>query len=202
MTRLRSRATKVFLTMCATLTLLMVALALPGGATACACGELRGPVVAHGQSLYGVPWRVKATLFARMNTQPRSVYVAFSMPSLFGVGWGTSLVLPIHRAFVMSATMGLEVTPYPESDFNGVVAHDIATLQVGMSDDSTLTIQPEFAPSQIRDRFPWLRGLRFFDEFFPAGPRPEVVTALDAAGSVIARGRMDRGHLRLFRRSG
>lgn len=201
MTRLCNRAFRWSLGMCATLALLM-AIALPRGATACACGEFQGPVVAHGKSLYGVPWRIKATLFSRTRTQPRWVYISFSMPSVFGVGWGTGLDLPIHRAFVLSAITGTEITPYPEGDLSGVAAHDVATLQVGMSDGSSLTIQPEFAPSHIRDRFPWLRGLRFFDAFFPAGPRPEVVTALNAAGSVIAHGRTNRGHFPLLRGTG
>ena len=61
-----------------------------------------------------------------------------------------------------------------------------------MSDGSHLEIRPHAARPVLRDRFPWLRRLRFYDSFYPA-IRPLSVSALDLRGVVVARASLARG---------
>jgi hypothetical protein len=168
----------------------------PAGATACACGEFNGKVVAHGTSLYGVPWRIKASRLPRDSATGPAVLVDFSIAAkdeYSEAGWGTVFALPVAPAFLLSAKTGVEIDRYPEGDFSGVTDGRVETLIVTMSEGEPLTIHPQLAPTGFRRNLPWLRGLRFFDEFYAAGRRPVAIAALDSEGVVIARRRGDRG---------
>ena len=167
----------------------LTAILLPGGASACACGEFRGVVVAHGKSLYGVPWRIKAApLPPRTKTSPPGIRVHFSIGTAdSGIGYFASLPRKLPPELVFTATKGSGIDDYPESDLSGVTQGRVVELVVKMSDGQFLTVHPALAPPETRERFPWLRGLRFFDAFFPSSQEPLKVTAFDRAGRVLAR---------------
>jgi hypothetical protein len=173
------------------------------GAPACGCGEVRGPVVAKGQSLYGLPWRIKAALARSRGPRgswDRAVEVHFSIGrenDYTGTGYFTHLGLPLHPAFVLTANEGREIDEYPEGDVSGVTRRDVWTLTIEMSRGESLNVQPTLAPSRLLKRFSWLRGVRFYDVFFPADQRPRMITALDRNGHVLARYSNHRG---IFRR--
>jgi hypothetical protein len=170
---------------------LITAAGLPKTAPACACGELNGVVMAHGSSLYGVPWRIKAALLTPTSTtSSRYLDVQFSIgptEGYTGVGYFADLPLPLRPAFVFTATSGSEIDQYPEGDLSGVTNHNVTKLVVGMSEGDPLTVYPSFAPPEVRKRFPWLRAARVFDVFFPSSVRARVVTAYDRNENVLAR---------------
>jgi hypothetical protein len=165
------------------------AILLPGGASACACGEFQGVVVAHGKSLYGVPWRIKAApMLPRTKTSPPGIRVHFSIGDPDGtVGYFTSLPRRLPPELVFTAIKGSGISDYPESDLSGVAQSRAVELVVKMSDGQFLTVRPTPAPPETRKRFPWLRGLRFFDVFFPSSQEPLKVTAFDRDRRVLAR---------------
>lgn len=161
---------------------LAAAFLLPGGASACGCGEFKGAVVAHGSSSYGVPWRIKAARSPASSGRPRYLEVNFSIgdPDK-GIGYFSSLPIPVPRTF-FTASPGSDVDEYPESDLSGVTGSRVAELKVKMNDGTVLTVTPTRAPAPLRQRLPWLRQARFFDAFFQAEQEPERVTAFDRDG--------------------
>jgi len=171
------------------------------GASACACGEFRGPVVAKGKSLYGIPWRIKAALAQLRGPRGslvRTFEVHFSIgpeDDYTGAGYFTGLPLPLHPEFVLTANFG-EKDEYPESDISGVTRRRVWTLIVEMRGGESLSVQPTLAPSPLLKRFRWLRGVRFYDVFFPADQEPRMITALDRHGHVLARYKRHRGIFR------
>lgn len=167
----------------------MAAFLLPGGASACACGEFKGVVVAHGKSLHGVPWRIKAApMPPRTKTSPPGIRVHFSIGDKdSGIGYFSSLPRRLPPELVFTANKGSGITDYPESDISGVTQPKAVELVVKMSDGQFLTVRPVLAPPEARKRFPWLRGLRFYDAFFPSSQEPLKVTAFDGDGRVLAR---------------
>jgi hypothetical protein len=169
--------------------------ALPGAAPACACSESQGFVVARGKSLYGVPWRIKASPPRTDSLGRRGVEFHFDMlpPAFFGVGYFKGMRLPIPEGLLFSAGMGSDLDPYPESELSGLAGRGVATLTMKMSDGQLITFHPLLAPRSLRQRFPWLGRLRFFYRFFPAQLEPLSLTAFDADGQVIARRKSDRG---------
>jgi hypothetical protein len=186
-------------TTCAALVVLAAMAWTANGAPACACGELRGPVVARGQSLYGVPWQIKATRAPRRGPQPPMIEVEFSIgqeDDYTGGGYSTHLFLPLHPEFFLTANYGSEVTDYSESDISGVTRRRVWTLTIEMSNGESVRVQPTLAPSQLLRRFRWLRQVRFYDVFFSASQTPERITALDRQGNVLVRYRSHRGIFR------
>jgi hypothetical protein len=167
---------------------------IPGGATACGCGEFRGVVVAHGSSLYGAPWRIKSIL--PRDSGPGYAMFEFSVAAGGESGYSTSIPRPIPRAFVLTASRGSDVDEFPEGDISGITAGRVARLQVEMADGQLLEAEPLRAPERFRNRFHWLRGLRFYNLFFPADREPVRVTARDAQGKVLDRLDWRRGAFR------
>lgn len=69
--------------------------------------------------------------------------------------------------------------------FSGFVGGRIRTVAVTLSNGKHLTIHPKLPRLRQRDRFVWLRGLRYFVRFYPVGGRAKVVKLLDANGKVL-----------------
>jgi hypothetical protein len=168
-------------------------------ASACPCTEFCGPVVAHGNSLFAVPWRIRAIPPSPGAEGMPTATIGFSIGPCGkedGDGYFVGLPLPIPHAFVFSADTGTEIDSHPEGDLSGVTARRAVKLVVTMSGGSTLTVRPRLAPRRLWKRLTWLRRLRFFDEFFPAltaAEKPLIVTAYDRTGAVLARRKSDLG---------
>ena len=169
------------------LSLLAAAVVAPfaPGASACGCGEFRGVVVAHGSSLYGAPWRIKAVV--PRDSGPDQAMFEFSVGKSPDGGYFSSLPRPVPKALVLTASPGSEIDEFPESDVSGITAGQVTRLEVEMDDGHVLETEPLRAPARFRNRFHWLRALRFYDVFFPDSEEPVQVTALDAQGHVLER---------------
>ena len=165
-------------------------IAVVTGGTAEAGFEVHGPVVAHGRSPHGVPWKIKAQ---RDNRASFTVEFDFDPPAYSDVGYVGSGTFAGLRKGVIAAVTGSDFSPYPESDLSGIAHRRAVTLLVKLNRGPQLEIHPQLAPRRIRTRFPWLRRMRFFDRFFAADRVPKVVTALDVGGHVLARRHSDRG---------
>src|SRR5690349_299939 len=101
---------------------------IPGGASACGCGEFRGVVVAHGSSLYGVPWRIKAIL--PRDTGRGNATFEFSIGDSPEAGYFTTMPRPIPPAFVLTASRGGDIDEFPEGDLSGITAGRVTRLQI------------------------------------------------------------------------
>lgn len=166
-----------------------------GQSWACACGEFRGVVVAHGTSPYGVPWRIKARLAPATKTHPRAFEAYFSIGekgSYAGAGHFTGLYLPLHPAFTFTALTGSEAEGAPEGDVNGLVRRSIAKLVIKMSDGELIEAQPMFAPRAKRKRHKWLRGMGAYQVFYAAHQEVRAIAAYDLSGRVVDVRRRDR----------
>jgi len=104
-----------------------------------------------------------------------------------GLSHFSGLRLPIPRAFIFHATSGDGVYPELEGDVDGFVRPRAVRLVARMSDGSSLEIETQRPPARLRKRFPWLRGLVFFDQFYPAGVKPITITAYGRGGRLLSR---------------
>jgi hypothetical protein len=171
------------------LLLVLAGLLAPGSAGACACGELRGPVVARGTSPAGALWWVRAARPEPQYPGGRSVTFEFSYglgDEPDGTGGFTSLPLALRGQPFVSAIRGGEVGPYAEDDVSGVVQGRTTQLVIRFSAGAPLTLEPQPPSLTLRHRFPWLRGFRFFDAFYPEGLEPTRVDAYDRDGTRLA----------------
>jgi hypothetical protein len=159
--------------------LVATALALP---TAAIAGfEVHGPVVAQGRE-HHVSWSIKA-----QRDRKKAVDIDFSLRwrNSENIGYGTQLRFPIPKRFIVTADTG--------RDLSGVAAHDVAKLVVVMNKGKALKFHPRLAPKPVRTQHAWLRGLRFFDQFYGSNRVPRKVIAIDGDGHVLARIHSHRG---------
>jgi hypothetical protein len=176
------------------------ALALLLPATTTADGPRTPFVVAHGKSLYGVPWRIRMGEEAHRlppsagnpGREVRTATLWFSIgdPSENESGYFSSFPIPILRSFVFHANRGSGVDDFPESDTSGYANRRVERLVATMSDGSSLTFETQVPPERLSDRHHWLRRLRFFDQFYPADIEPTSIAAYDRAGDLLERQRM------------
>ena len=168
--------------------LLVSAFLCPG--TTIADGPRTPYVVARGKSLYGVPWRIRMGEEPSYGRGPRYANLYFSLgnPSERNeAGLYSSFPLPISHAFTFHATSGSDIDSFPESDSCGFAARRVAKLVATMSEGPPLTFETQLAPTALSNRFHWLRGVRFFDQFYPAGIEPTEISAYDRAGRLLVR---------------
>jgi hypothetical protein len=164
-------------------------------ASACPCAEFCGRVVAHGSSLYGVPWRITASTRRIAGSRP-TAELEFSVHACgeySEAGYSSSFGLPAPRWPFLIADPGSEIDAYPESDLSGFTSNRVMRLGLRMSDGTTIDALPEPAPRRLFRQLPWLRRLRFFDQFFAAGIRPVAVTVFGRGGRALGSTRPRHG---------
>jgi hypothetical protein len=156
------------------------------GAAACGRGSGRTYVVAHGQSPNNVPWHFAA----RPHKRFLGFHFAMGPPAYERAGYHFSM--SGWPGLTFSAGTGTNIDPFAEDDLIGITNARVAKLLVDMGDGTTLEVAPQVPPRRLLHKLCWLRGLRFLSVFFTSGV-PQVLTALDADGQVLARQRSEDG---------
>jgi hypothetical protein len=175
---------------------LVAAALVASSASACRCTEFCGRVVAHGSSLYGVPWRITAATLPATAHQGATAEIHFSIGACgeySEAGYSSSLELPLPRQPFVSADRGSDLDDYPESDLSGLTSRGVTELVLRMSDGTTMSVEPQLAPRSLWRLMPWLRGLRFFDVFYTAGVEAIEVDAYDRTGRLLGGTRANHG---------
>lgn len=161
-----------------------------GSSSACACGPSARFLVAHGTSPHGAPWRIKVAERPGSAHFPKTAEFQFSSGKAEedkGLGYFTSFPLPIPPSFVVDVTTGDGVYPELEADTSGFARARAVRLVLKMSAGPPIEIETQRAPEKLRARFPWLRGLVFFDQFYPAEVEPLALDAYGRDGRLLDR---------------
>lgn len=83
---------------------------------------------------------------------------------------------------LLSAIAGSGIDPYPESDLAGFTDARVVWIAVRLSSHRVSGVAPRPAPAALRRTHPWLRDVRFFDQYFPARLEPRWAAVYDAHG--------------------
>ncbi len=117
----------------------------------------------------------------------------FKPPGYDDAGYGIGIGLPISGRFTLIANAGSDISPADESDISGVASRKVKTIEVTMSDGSTLTARPTLAGAAARHALPFVGNLRFFDRYFSGELEPQSLKALDKDGEVLDRQSSQQG---------
>lgn len=161
-------------------------LVLPGGAEA--AGGRPGKVVfAHGTSPQGEHW--SATASVDVNRQRHLWRFEIGFKFSLGFGWGSGQEIPIgsHKKEKGQASgyTGLLSGGAPESAAFGYAGPEVTTIKMNMNDGSSLEVHPVLPPERLRHKFVWMRGFRYFMQYYPGGAYVTEYWLYNSAGKRV-----------------
>jgi hypothetical protein len=152
---------------------LAAVLSLPAVAQA-SCMKPQNAMFAHGVSPSGERWTVSAGVREDHEARHCKVWL-FDVDFNFsnGFGWGSGGDIPIGGREKLKGQAegytGILSGDAPESAAFGYAAPEVTTIKMKMSDGSSLEVHPVFPPARLRHKFVWMRGFRYFMQYYPGG---------------------------------
>lgn len=183
--------------------------------------EHRQPI-AHGDSPNGIPWTVAVSIRDnghncsdwllgfefRPDRKPYShrweaqVNKQIPMPGSFSWGWGIPAGGHLPNDFTISAQDAYEGS---ERVFAGAAGGGVESITLTMNSGRHVVIHPRLPSLVLRQRFVWLRNLRYFVSYYRLGSNVQEVTVRSARGVVTVRGNEvtgDEGAFEMIGRTG
>ena len=169
--------------------LLLLALALlglPGGAAA-AGSKPEKAIFARGTSPSGEHWTAEAGVSVNRRSNSWRFNLEFRFSLGFRWGSGQEILIGSHEKMRGQASgyTGILSAEAPESAAFGYAGPEVTTIKMKMSDGSSLIVHPVFPPKQLRRRFVWMRGFRYFMKYYPGGAYVTEYWLYDSAGKRV-----------------
>lgn len=159
-------------------------LALPSIAEARGAAQQK-VVFAKGASPAGEHWSASASVRRRHDKWLFGVNFEFTR----GFKWDSGQEIPIgtHERLKGEADgyTGILSADAPESAAFGYAGPEVTTIKMKMSDGTSLEVHPVFPPKQLRQRFVWMRGFRYFMQFYPGGAYVTEYWLYDSDGNRV-----------------
>lgn len=152
---------------------------LAAASAAMACGPTGSDPIVQSGHIPGQRWSQGACLISH-----RRLEVDFSLPQPDGEDYGDGMLRPLPSARELFLDLPkADLGTHQESEIDGVVGSTITRLRLTFASGQTLTVATRLAPARLRQRFVYLRHLRFFVDWFAANSGiPEQVCGLHGHG--------------------
>jgi hypothetical protein len=152
----------------------------------------------HGEH-NGRPWRITASIEKNGSCSSWLLKAIFSPqgvgPGSWTGGWG----VPAGGHLPRSATIGARDDEEEDGRaVSGVVGSRVRSVVLKLNDGGMMVVHPKDPSEALRRHFVWLRNLRYFLRFYPAGEHVKAARLLDADGKIIFTARSEEGSLRGF----
>lgn len=152
------------------------------------CIQPQQQLIDRGLNPSGDPWTITATIRKNAgcaNWLFGSKFVpAGKVRGSFSFGWGIPSGGHLSDAFTIDAR---DESSNSERVFGGAVGGRVTRIVVQMSNGGPLTIHPKLPARRLREKFVWLRNVRYAMSFYPAGAHATKVTLYSADGKVVER---------------
>jgi hypothetical protein len=128
-------------------------------------------VFAHGTSPQGEHWSATASVGINRRRHLWQFEIGFKFSLGFGSSSGQEIPIGSHEQMEGKADgyTGLLSGGAPESAAFGYAGPEVTTMKMKMSDGSTMELHPVFPPRRLMHKFVWMRGFRYFMQFYPGG---------------------------------
>lgn len=175
---------------------LLAAVAVPSQAGASGPKSEKA-VFAHGTSPAGERWRASAGV--RINHRAHKWQFDVEFKFSRGFGWGGGSEIPIggreNERGEADGYTGILSGGAPESAAFGTAGPEVATIEMKMSDGGRLEIHPRFPPKALRRKFVWMRGFRYFIQFYPGSAYVSEYWLYDRGGRRVGCSKYAEGEL-------
>lgn len=158
------------------------------------CIRPQKKLLASGQSPHGAHWTVRAGIRNNGDCRDWLLTVGFNPAGAPAGSWRHSWGIPAGGDLPDGITIvARDTTEGAERAVGGVVGARIRTVEFVMSKGPRLEIHPRLPARNLRERFTWLRNMRYFLRFYPTGRSVKTVRLLDRFGKVIFTSRAAEG---------
>lgn len=144
-------------------------------------------VFAHGTSPAGERWSAEASVTPSRRNHDWKFEMEWHFSN--GFNWGVGQEIPTggreQMAGQASGYTGLLSGPATESGAFGYAGPEVTTIKMKMNDGSSLEVHPVFPPAELRRKYVWMRGFRYFMKFYEGGAYVTEYWLYDAAGKRV-----------------
>jgi hypothetical protein len=192
----RAEIASELMTRVAVLLGMVAALAAPAFADASAPTAGRA-VFAHGTSPAGEKWSSSAGVRVDHREHKWLFDVEFNFSRGFGWGGGTEIPIGSREPERGQADgyAGILSGGAPESAAFGTAGPEVATIKMKMTEGAPIEVHPVFPPKALRRKFVWMRGFRYFIEFYPGGAYVSEYWLYNRAGERVGCSNYAEGEL-------
>lgn len=148
---------------------------------------------------HGQPWRITASIEKNGTCSFGLVTLKFSPQETSRGSWTIGWSIPAHGHLPPTAT--IDAGDYGEANgraVGGGVGIHVQTVVLKLSGGGTIVVHPKKPSGRLLTSFVWLRNLRYFLCFYPAGEHVKTARLLDAKGKVITTVRSEEGEIEGF----
>lgn len=150
----------------------------------------------HGEH-EGRQWRIAASI-GKSERNSRCTYwllkVNFSPTGRSRGSWTEGWSVPAGGHLSPDATIDA-IEAEDGRSIGGVVGSSVRSLVLEMTNGRTITVHPKIPKQDLRARFVWLRGLRYFLTFHSTNEHVKAARLLDSKGNVIYTAHAQEGEL-------
>lgn len=177
------------------LLLVLVFVAFVSAADAATCVRAREALIETGISPSGAPWTVKAKKSSNGGRCNEWLFqVKFKLPNVVAHAAGTTIPVGGHipkdfRIIALDAE-GLDGV---ERAFSGFTGSETARVVAVLEDGSVTEIVAKSPSKQLRQKYVWMRGFRYFVHYYPAGVGVRSIKLLSKSGNVLYRAQAEPG---------
>lgn len=148
---------------------------------------------------HGQAWRITASIEKNGTCSFGLVTMKFSPQETSRGSWTMGWSIPAHGHLPLTAT--IDAGDYGEVNgraVGGGVGIRVRTVVLKLSGGDTIVVHPKKPSRRLLTSFVWLRNLRYFLRFYPAGEHVKTARLLDAKGKVITTVRSEEGEIEGF----
>jgi hypothetical protein len=159
---------------------------LQAGQTSNGCVESIRRVLSSGQIKDGSSWRIFATIRNNGSCDRWRLGLEFFPAGTYAGSWRGAWGIPaeghLSDNFTISARDEFEGS---ERAFSGVVGARVRKVVLTARDGTERLVRPMLPPKGLREKFVWLRDLRYLMYFYPLDSPMRRAKLLDSSGKVI-----------------
>jgi hypothetical protein len=166
----------------------LVSVPLQSASAAGGCSFNNDTLVEKGTGPSGRPWTVRATVHENHGCGSWLLGMEFR-PIGSSVGsstWEWQIPVKGHLSNNFTLAAQDEIAEGGRA-FYGTTSAAVTTVVIQMSKGTVIELHPKVPKRQLLDQYVWLRNLRYFMRFYPAGRHATRVTLYSADGKVIER---------------
>jgi hypothetical protein len=150
------------------------------------CIDSDRQLIATGQGPTGRQWTVTGDVRNNDGCDSWLLGMQFLPLGIYPGSWEGAWAIPADGHLPPGFRIGARDDAHRQGRaFSGVVGERVHSIVLTMSTGEHLKIRPKLPMEQLRNRFVWLQGMRYFVSFYPSGRRVRLAELFNSSGELV-----------------